>query len=91
MEGLLARSAVARWAVALPFGMLGLVCLAAAPATGLLSLPFGMLFTATTVWLLKGAEDPPTRGIRWAMTISGGLTALMIFAGIAAAIIHNWS
>jgi hypothetical protein len=66
-----------------------LLFLAAAPASGLLSLPAGVLFTAIAVWAVTGAKDPPKAGIKWTLAVSGGLTAAMIAVGVVWGVIAN--
>lgn len=85
----LQRSLVARSLLAMPFGAAGVLFLAAAPASALLTLPAGVLFTAIAVWAVTGAQDPPHRGIRWTMAVSGGLTAAMIAIVVVWGIIAN--
>ena len=72
----LQRSAVLRWLLAVPFGLLGALGVAAAVASGLLTLPGGVLLLAVAVWLAAGADPEPAPGLRWTLAISGGLTAL---------------
>lgn len=89
MDTLLQRSLVARLLLALPSGVAGLLLVAAAPASGLLSLPAGVLFTAIALWAVTGAKDPPHPGIKWTMAVSGGLTAAMIAISLVWGIIAN--
>jgi len=90
VENILERSVVARWLLALPFGIIGLLLVGLAPASGLLSLPFGVLLTTMAVWAILGATDPPPRGIKWTLAISAGVSALMILTGIVLAIKNNF-
>jgi hypothetical protein len=91
VDSILQRSVVARLTLALSFGVIGLVFVAAAPASGLLSLPAGVLFTTIAVWAVLGAHDPPSVGVKWTMTVSGGLTALMLTAIVVAGVVHQIS
>lgn len=88
-DTVLQRSATARWCLAVPFALLGLLGIGAAVASGLLTLPGGVLFLSLAVWLGAGAHDPPSTPMKWTLIISGGLTALMFVAGICLAIVNR--
>lgn len=89
MDSVFQRSLLARLLLALPFGAIGLLFVAAALASGLLSLPAGVLFTAISIWAITGAKDPPARGIKWTLAVSGGLTAGMIAIVVVWGVLAN--
>lgn len=81
-DTVLQRYAVARWLLAIPFAGLGLLGVAASLASGLLTLPCGVLFIAVAVWLVSGADDQPGPVLQWTLVVSGGITALMLLGGV---------
>lgn len=65
-------------------GVLTLVALAAALATGFLTLPFGLMTGGLLMWLLQGGPDrPPTTLVTWLVGL--GLAGLAVF--IVAAVV----
>lgn len=69
-----------RWLLVVPFAGFGLLCVALAPASGLLSLPVGVLSIALTVWFATGATDGVGPVLKWTLAVSGGITVLMLLA-----------
>jgi hypothetical protein len=74
--------AAVRWIWVLLLGPSTALCLLAAPATGLLTLPLGMVTGGLLTWLLQGGpKESPTSLATW--LVGSGLVTL----GVAAVVL----
>lgn len=79
----LRRSPLARWTLSALLLPVVVLAVAAAPATGLATLPFGIAFGSLIWWLLGGAPMHPSPAWRRTFYVGAGLVAAELMAAVA--------
>ncbi len=71
VEGKSALARAVRWIWVLVLLPMTLLCLALAPASGLLTLPFGLTTGGLTIWMLQEALGRPRSRLATVLTVVG--------------------
>ncbi len=88
MTKVLVKSHTGQAAAGIGLGLSGLLFLALAPASGLLTLPFAVLLLGLAWWMSTGAIDPPPTALRWVLGVAMGVVASMLIMAIGLVIVN---
>ena len=88
-ESVLQRAVIARWALATPFAVLGLIFLVLTLPSGALTFPIGILFVGVAWWLLRGASLTPSVSVGVLVGIGLGLTLLEVLAVVVLLLVQS--